>query len=101
MGVPLCGNISTNRLNNNLDCRNVPQKIAVFPPSLIRLLKAINFLADLISFSVIVMSDNCGTISVIGYANTKLVGLPTDLFKVGDEYRGVVYVNKIKVTNAA
>lgn len=49
----------------------------------------------------IVMSDNCGTISVIGYANTKLVGLPTDMFKVGDEYQGVVYVNKIKVTNAA
>lgn len=49
----------------------------------------------------IVMSDNCGTISVIGYANTKLVGLPTDMYKVGDEYQGVVYVNKILVTNAA
>ena len=44
----------------------------------------------------IVMSDNCGTISVLGYANTKLVGLPTDMFAVGDEYRGVTFVNKIK-----
>lgn len=49
----------------------------------------------------ITMSDVCGTISVIGYANTKLVGLPTDMYKVGDEYQGVTYVNKIKVTNAA
>lgn len=49
----------------------------------------------------IVMSDNCGTISVIGYANVKLVGLPTDMFAVGDEYRGVTFVNKILVTNPA
>lgn len=49
----------------------------------------------------IVMSDNCGTISVLGYANTKLVGLPTDMFAVGDEYRGVTFVNKIKVVNPA
>lgn len=49
----------------------------------------------------IVLSDACGTISVIGYANTKLVGLPTDMYKIGDEYQGVVYVNKVLVTNAA
>ncbi len=49
----------------------------------------------------IVLNDSCGTISVIGYANTKLVGLPTDMYKIGDEYQGVVYVNKILVTNAA
>ena len=49
----------------------------------------------------IVMSDNCGTISVLGFANTKLVGLPTDMFAVGDEYRGVTFVNKILVTNPA
>ena len=47
----------------------------------------------------IVMSDDCGHISIIGYANTKLVGLPTDMFAVGDEYRGVTFVNKILVTN--
>lgn len=47
----------------------------------------------------IVMSDNCGTISVIAYANTKLVGLPTDMFAVGDEYRGVTFVNKVKIAN--
>lgn len=49
----------------------------------------------------VVMKDDCGHISIIGYANTKLVGLPNDLFKVGDEYRGVTYVNKIKVVNPA
>ena len=49
----------------------------------------------------IVMSDNCGTISVLGFANTKLVGLPTDMFAIGDEYRGVTFVNKILVTNPA
>ena len=49
----------------------------------------------------IVMNDTCGTISILGYANTKLVGLPTDMFAVGDEYRGVTLVNKIKVVNAA
>lgn len=47
----------------------------------------------------IVMSDNCGTISVIAYANTKLVGLPTDMFAIGDEYRGVTFVNKVKIIN--
>lgn len=49
----------------------------------------------------IVMNDTCGTISILGYANTKLVGLPTDMFAVGDEYRGVTLVNKIKVVNPA
>ncbi len=49
----------------------------------------------------IVMKDDCGHISIIGYVNTKLVGLPTDMFAVGDEYRGVTFVNKILVTNPA
>lgn len=49
----------------------------------------------------IVISDNCGTISIIGYANTKLVGLPADMFAVGDEFRGVNFVNKIKIVNPA
>jgi len=49
----------------------------------------------------IVMNDTCGTISILGYANTKLVGLPADMFAVGDEYRGVTLVNKIKVVNPA
>jgi hypothetical protein len=48
----------------------------------------------------IVMSDDCGHISVIGYVNTKLVGLPTDMYKAGDEYAGVTLVNKILVTNS-
>jgi hypothetical protein len=49
----------------------------------------------------IVMQDNCGVISVLGFANTKLVGLPTDMFSNTDEYQGVTYVNKIKVVNPA
>lgn len=49
----------------------------------------------------IVMKDDCGTIHIVGYATTKLVGLPTDMFAVGDEYRGVTFVNKILVTNPA
>ncbi len=49
----------------------------------------------------IVLNDTCGTISVLGYANTKLVGLPLDMFAVGDEYAGVTFVNKIKVVNPA
>lgn len=48
----------------------------------------------------IVIKDDCGTISIIGYLTCKLVGLPTDMFAVGDEYRGVTFVNKIKVTNS-
>lgn len=49
----------------------------------------------------IVMQDNCGVISILGYANTKLVGLPTDMFSNTDEMVGVTYVNKIKVVNPA
>lgn len=49
----------------------------------------------------IVMQDNCGVISILGFANTKLVGLPTDMFSNTDEYNGVTYVNKIKVVNPA
>lgn len=49
----------------------------------------------------IVMKDDCGTIHITGYANTKLVGLPTDMFAVGDEYRGVTFVNKVLITNPA
>jgi len=49
----------------------------------------------------IVIKDDCGTISIIGYLTAKVVGLPTDMFAVGDEYRGVTFVNKIKVTNPA
>lgn len=48
----------------------------------------------------IVLKDDCGTIHVTAYANTKLVGLPTDMFAVGDEYRGVTFVNKLLVTNS-
>lgn len=48
----------------------------------------------------IVLKDDCGTIHINAYANTKLVGLPNDMYKVGDEYRGVTYVNQLLVTNS-
>jgi len=49
----------------------------------------------------IIIKDDCGAISITGYFVGKLVGLPNDMFAVGDEYRGVTMVNKILVTNAA
>lgn len=48
----------------------------------------------------IIIKDDCGTISIVGYFTGKLVGLPNDLFAVGDIYRGVTMVNKILVTNS-
>lgn len=47
------------------------------------------------------IKDDCGLIQIKGFATTKLVGLPTDLFSNTDEYNGVTYVNKIKVVNPA
>ena len=49
----------------------------------------------------IVVKDDCGTIQINGYANTKLVSLPNDMFAVGDVYEGVNFVNKLLVTNPA
>jgi len=45
------------------------------------------------------VKDNCGTVSIILTATTKLVGMPTDLFPVGDTYQNVNFFNEIKVTN--
>ena len=49
----------------------------------------------------IILKDDCGVISIVGYANTKLVGLPADMFANSDDYHGVTYVNKVKVVNPA
>ena len=47
-----------------------------------------------------VHESSCGSvINVSLTATTKLVGLPTDMFQTGDAYRGVTYVNEIKITN--
>lgn len=48
----------------------------------------------------IVINDTCGVISITGYANTKVVGLPTDMFATGDTKAGVTFVNKIAVSNS-
>lgn len=48
----------------------------------------------------IVINDTCGVISIVGYANTKVVGLPSDMFATGDTKNGVKFVNKILVSNS-
>jgi hypothetical protein len=49
----------------------------------------------------VIISDNCGTVTINVYAQTKVVGLPADIFASGDSKSGVKFVNKIKVTNLA
>ena len=47
------------------------------------------------------LKDECpGDISIFMRANTKLCGLPDDLYAPGDDMEGVVYVNGIDVVNA-
>ena len=45
------------------------------------------------------IKDDCGNVSIILTATTKLVAMPTDMYPVGDVYEGVNYVNLVKVTN--
>ena len=47
----------------------------------------------------LVISDNCGVISMLVTARVKLVSLPLDLFAPGDRMEGVNYFAGIKVTN--
>lgn len=47
----------------------------------------------------VVMKNDCGSVSIIVTATTKLVALPTDQFATGDDMDGVNWVNEIKVTN--
>lgn len=48
----------------------------------------------------VTITDTCGVISVNVTATAKVVGLPQDLYAVGDEQWGVTYVNKLKVVNS-
>jgi hypothetical protein len=46
------------------------------------------------------ISDNCtngGQITISVSVSTKLVGMPSDMFAIGDDLDGVTFVNKIKV----
>jgi hypothetical protein len=47
----------------------------------------------------IMISDNCGDISIQIHTCTQLVALPYDIYGAGDDLAGVTYVNKILVTN--
>ena len=49
----------------------------------------------------VMMTDNCGSITVSTTATTKLVGLPSDLYNDEGEFDGVTHVNKIEVNNTA
>lgn len=46
------------------------------------------------------IKDDCGTIHFVLTATTKLVGLPADMFAVGDTKEGVNFFNEILVNNA-
>lgn len=48
----------------------------------------------------LVMTDDCGTISVRLFATTKVLAMPSDMFNQDNRYNGVTFVNKGVVTNA-
>lgn len=48
----------------------------------------------------LMMKYDCGKLHIVGTATTKVVGLPSDMFPVGDLYTGVKWVNRIQVNNA-
>lgn len=47
----------------------------------------------------ILVSDNCGAVSIILRANVKGYGLPSDLFASGDHMEGVTFFNGIVIDN--
>lgn len=47
----------------------------------------------------LMMKVDCGDLHIVATATTKTVGLPADMFPYGDLYRGVKWVNKLKVVN--
>lgn len=47
----------------------------------------------------LVISDNCGAVSITMTATTKLISMPDDLFGTGDRYAGVKFFNTIEVVN--
>lgn len=50
----------------------------------------------------VIVKDECpGTLTITISAVIKLVNLPSDIFPVGDKYRGVNFFNEILVTNVA
>lgn len=49
----------------------------------------------------VIVKDECpGILTITASAVVKLVNLPSDIFPVGDKYRGVNFFNEILVTNA-
>lgn len=48
----------------------------------------------------LIITDNCGTITVKVIATTKLVQMPEDMFNASNRYSGVKFVTKLRVVNA-
>lgn len=46
----------------------------------------------------VTITDNCENVTLDVRGTTKLVGLPTDMWTTNDNFEGVTYVNKIKVS---
>jgi hypothetical protein len=47
----------------------------------------------------LLVSENCGKVSIIMHTVTKLINMPDDMFPASHYMEGVNYVNEIKVTN--
>ncbi len=47
------------------------------------------------------LKNDCGNISVNLKLAHKLIGLPTDMYPVGDNYQNVTFVNKFNISNPA
>jgi hypothetical protein len=47
----------------------------------------------------LLISDNCGNISIFLHTNIGLLDMPADMFAVGDDLEGSTFVNLIKVVN--
>lgn len=47
------------------------------------------------------VKNDCGNIIINLKLHHKLVGMPTDMFQVGDAFQNVVWVNKFSITNPA
>jgi hypothetical protein len=48
----------------------------------------------------VTIKDDCGNLSIIVTATTKVIGLPNDMFAAGERYEGVTFTNTIEVKNS-
>jgi hypothetical protein len=48
----------------------------------------------------VTVKDDCGSVSIIVTATTKVIGLPNDMFAHGERWDGVTFTNTIEVKNS-